>query len=79
MNSSRERTGSPSRGEQLVEGVEVLVEQLAGPAEGVRVVEVEDVADAVEDERVHLALARGRGAGLGGGHQAALLSRGDRA
>ena len=62
-------------GEQLVERVEVLVEQLAGRAERVGLVEVEDVADAVEDERVDLALA-GRalaGAGLGGGHQAALL------
>ena len=44
-----------------MEGVEVLVEHLAGRAERVRLVEVEDVADAVEDERRDLALA-GRGA-----------------
>ena len=32
MNSSRERIGSPSRGEQLVERVQVLVEHLARAA-----------------------------------------------
>ena len=44
-------------GEELVEGVQVLVEHLAGRPEGVGRVEVEDVAHAVEDERADLALA----------------------
>jgi hypothetical protein len=59
--------------EQLVEGVEVLVEHLTGRADGVLLVEVEDVADAVEHERVDLARAGLRRLRLGDGHQAALL------
>ena len=53
-----------------MEGVEVLVEHLAGRAEGVGLVEVEDVADAVEHEGRDLALAGPRcgGGGVGGGH-----------
>ena len=58
-----------------MERVEVLVEQLAGRAQRVGLVEVEDVADAVEDEGVDLALAARRPprTGLDRGHQAALL------
>ena len=59
--------------EQLVEGVEVLVEQLAGRADRVLLVEVEDVAHTVEDERVDLPPAGLLTAFLGDGHQAALL------
>ena len=62
--------------EELVEGVQVLVEHDPGRPEGVLGIEVEDVADAVEDERLHLALARRcvAGPGLGGGHGQAPLS-----
>ena len=74
MNCSRDEDLLALRGEQLVEREEVLVEHQPGPAERVLGVEVEDVADAVEDERVDLALAGGAGLGVGGGHQAALLA-----
>src|SRR4051812_29300284 len=65
----------PFAREELVEGVEMLVEQLAGRPERVGLVEVEHVADAVEHERVDLALAGAAlvGAALDRGHQAALL------
>jgi hypothetical protein len=61
-------------GQELVEGVEVLVEHVPRAAERVGRVEVEDVADAVEHERVDLAGAGGAGLLLDRGHQAALLA-----
>jgi hypothetical protein len=59
--------------EELVEGVQVLIEQLAGRTDRIPLVEVEDVADAVEDKGVDLRLAGLLRAFLGDSHQSALL------